>query len=669
MKKVITFITMLCLLTTPVMAQATYQSLFNEGKSLYNKAKTQWSNRNSAYKTTCTQAINKFKLAKNKTKNQTEIQTCNKWISTCQTLQNKALPAQEAKPNPNKRLPDWQAITITGITFATSDEEGNLTSSYGDRLYSNLQYVKAKVSFRNNVKDARDHIDIKVKMYKPDGTLDGNGSYTFEDYLRADGNYKKDDFDYTLGWGNKSGKSYTPGTYRYEIWIGTHKMYTAYFTVYQAQAGSSSGSGSASAARGMSNDHWRTVLSRCLENPSRTFGGDPYKGQLLNNDCEGYGAYKWESSESLYFGKWSNGERNGYGISICGPQKCYFSHNDAEIFVGNCSNGSFADGKATIYDAKGNLKYYGAVANKELSDTYPSSGDWSEFKFECISYNDGAYYIGETYKGDRHGYGIYVWKDKGFWIGNWSYGKRKGAGAYIKYNGTVQTGTWEGDTYTASSSSGSSGSSSASGGSSSARGMSNSHWRTVLGYCFENPSRTFNGDPYKGGMYNNDCQDFGAYKWNSSKSMYFGLWDNGERDGEGLHICGEGYHLFDNDDAKFFIGEYSNGSVADGNGTIYDKNGYMIYYGEFKNGKPTGSFISNPSGSSWKFECISYNNGDYYIGETHEGKPRGYGVYVWKNKDFWMGRWSEGKRSGKGMYVYYNGNVLTGRWNGDTRTD
>ena len=274
MKKVITFITMLCLLTTPVMAQATYQSLFNEGKSLYNKAKTQWSNRNSAYKTTCTQAINKFKLAKNKTKNQTEIQTCNKWISTCQTLQNKALPAQEAKPNPNKRLPDWQAITITGITFATSDEEGNLTSSYGDRLYSNLQYVKAKVSFRNNVKDARDHIDIKVKMYKPDGTLDGNGSYTFEDYLRADGNYKKDDFDYTLGWGNKSGKSYTPGTYRYEIWIGTHKMYTAYFTVYQAQAGSSSGSGSASAARGMSNDHWRTVLkySNILARPNSPQG-------------------------------------------------------------------------------------------------------------------------------------------------------------------------------------------------------------------------------------------------------------------------------------------------------------------------------------------------------------------------------------------------------------
>ena len=169
-------------------------------------------------------------------------------------------------------------------------------------------------------------------------------------------------------------------------------------------------------------------------------------------------------------------------------------------------------------------------------------------------------------------------------------------------------------------------------------------------------------------MYNNDCQDFGAYKWNSSKSMYFGLWDNGERDGEGLHICGEGYHLFDNDDAKFYIGNYSNGSVADGDGTIYDKNGNMIYYGKFQNGKPTGSFISNPTGGKWKFECISYNNGDYYIGETHEGKPRGFGVYVWKNKDFWMGRWNEGKRSGKGMYVYYNGNVQTGRWDGDTRT-
>lgn len=678
MKRIITFITLLCLLTAPVMAQATYQSLFAEGKNLYSKAKKQWTNRNADYKTTCTQAINKFKLAKNKTKNQVEIQSCNKWIGQCQALQKKALPSPPKPDSDGKapvneaNIPDWRAITITGLTFATSDEEGNLTSSYGDRLYSNLQYVKAKVSFRNNVRESRDHIDIKVKIYKPDGTLDGsNGSYTFEDYLRADGNYKSDDFDYTVGWGNKSGKSYKPGTYRYEIWIGTHKMYSTNFTVYQANSGSGLDNDNSSAARGMSDSHWRTVLKYCVENPTRRYSEHSYKGTILNDRRNKYGAYYYGDEDGdFYFGQWENGERSGVGLYVAGPDRhiSIGESEDALIYVGRFSNSSRANQKGTLYNKHGKLTYYGEFdADGKPKENYPSSGNWGEFKFECISYTDGSYYIGETYKGDRHGFGVFVWKDKSFWMGNWSYGKRSGAGSYIKYNGTIQTGTWDGDEYTASSGSGSS---SSGGSSSSARGMNNDSWRTVLERCFENPSRTFSGDPYKGGLYNNDCQNFGAYQWKSSGAMYFGKWDNGERNGYGLHICGIDKCMYSGkNDAEIYVGNYSNGRIADGKGTIYDTQGNLKYFGTFENGQPTENYPTSGDWDRFKFECISYTDGSYYIGETIDGKREGFGVFVWKNKDYWMGFWDDGERKGSGMYIYYNGNVLTGRWDGDTHTE
>lgn len=669
MKRVITFITLLCLLTAPVMAQATYQSLFNEGKSLYTKAKNQWTNRNSAYKTTCTQAINKFKLAKNKTKNQTQIQTCNKWIANCQALQKKALPpkasATPGKPANEADIPDWRAITITGITFATSDEEGHLTSSYGDRLYSNLQYLKARVAFRNNVKNERDHIDIRVKIFKPDGTMDGEGTYTFEDYLRADGNYKSDDFDYTVGWGNKSGKSYKAGTYRYEVWIGSHKMYSTNFTVYQANSGSGLDNDNSSAARGMSNNHWRTILGYCLENPTQRYTHDKYKGPLSNNKRSQYGAYLYGESKDYYFGKWYNGEFDGYGIYIAGEGYHIKNCDNGSIYVGKYSGNSRNNQKGTIYDSRGNLIYYGEFdSNGSPTDAYPSGGDWSEFKFECIACGDD-YYIGETYKGDRHGFGIYVWENKDFWIGYWNSDKRKGNGTLVKYNGTVQTGTWEGDEYTASSS----GSGSSSSSSSAARGMSNDHWRTVLGYCFENPSRTFAGDPYKGGLYNNDCQNFGAYRWESGSTMYFGEWNNGERNGYGMNICGPTKCLFSHNDAEIYVGNYSDGKMADGKGTIYDAKGNLKYFGAIKDGQLSETYPSSGDWNRFKFECISYTDGSYYIGETIDGKREGFGVFVWKNKDYWMGFWDDGQRKGRGMYVYYNGNVQTGRWDGDTRTE
>lgn len=460
MRKILSILFMLSLVLTAT-AQGTYQTFFNKGEALYKEAQTLYAQRNTGYKTKCTQAIANYKQAKLKTKTASQIQTCNARISACQKLMNKSLPSKTVTPAPSSGstgtrptvresdLPDSKAITITDLLFANADEDGELITEYGARLTTNMQYLKAKVIFNNNVAAARNHIDIRVKIYDPDGDLEGsNGSYTFDDYLRADGEYKRNDFDITVGWGNKNGNGYRTGTYRYEIWIGSTCMFSKSFYVNQAATQGGSSSATATAARGMAGSQWRAILKRCVDNPSRTFGGDPYKGGMANNDCQGYGMYYWKESQSVYFGKWNNGERHGYGVHVCGPSYYICGKDDANIFVGRYDNSSIADNKGTLYDERGNLLYYGSFENGKPTDEYPSSGNWSEFKFECVECGDGNYYIGETYKGNRHGFGVYIWKNNDFWIGNWKEDRRSGAGIYVYANGNTQSGTWDGDTRT-----------------------------------------------------------------------------------------------------------------------------------------------------------------------------------------------------------------------------
>lgn len=470
MKKLLTLILMLGLFLTPVLAQGTYQSLFGKGQKLYNEASALYEQGNAAWKTKCDQAKNNFRLASQKTKVQSQIAKCKEMMRKCDVLKSKPLKTKK-NPNPGNgtvpprtgnrggsnsesNIPNSQALKIVDVEFCDADKEGNNLSEYGARLFSNMQYLKAKVYFNNTVKEAR-RIDILVKLYRPDGTMAGGseGNYTFDDFLRTDGQYKQGDYDITVGWGNESGSSYSPGDYRYEIWVGSKKMFTKEFTVFQASNNNShsnnhSNAQSGNGGRGMQGSAWRTILQSAVENPSRTFGGDPYKGGLYNNDCQGFGAYFWKESDSFFYGKWNNGLRDGDGIHICGPEYCLCGKNEAAIYVGAYDNGEMATGKATLYDEYGNLLYYGNIENGKPTDTYPSTGNWSEFKFECIPCGDGAYYIGETYKGMRQGFGMYIWKNKDFWMGYWKEDKRKGSGTYVYYNGKIITGTWDGDTRT-----------------------------------------------------------------------------------------------------------------------------------------------------------------------------------------------------------------------------
>ena len=198
----------------------------------------------------------------------------------------------------------------------------------------------------------------------------------------------------------------------------------------------------------MARKDWLPLLKKTFDNPTDSYdGGDRYRGQY-NDGRDGYGAYWWKENDEFFFGKWENGSRNGMAILFIPSDSRYVTGcPDCHIYVGYYSN-SNKSGKGTCYDKNGNLLYYGDFSNGSPTETYPSTGDYSIYKFECIEYTDGSMYVGETKDGKRHGQGIYLWSSGSSWFGPWSDGSRKGFGLYMPHSGSVQYGYWDGDTYT-----------------------------------------------------------------------------------------------------------------------------------------------------------------------------------------------------------------------------
>lgn len=189
-------------------------------------------------------------------------------------------------------------------------------------------------------------------------------------------------------------------------------------------------------------------------------------------------------------------------------------------------------------------------------------------------------------------------------------------------------------------------------------------WRTIMKKVFTNVTYTYNNGVYKGESSDGKRNGYGAYFWNDDDTFCWATWYNGEKDGTALYIVPENFYFSNCKDCAYYVGDYKNGKVT-GKGTCYDKAGNLIYYGNLSDGTPTETYPTTTGYSRYKFECIDHKNGDYYIGETKDGKRHGMGIYLWSNGDAWYGSWEEGERNGSGIYLRFSGSVFTGRWNKD----
>lgn len=193
--------------------------------------------------------------------------------------------------------------------------------------------------------------------------------------------------------------------------------------------------------------------------------------------------------------------------------------------------------------------------------------------------------------------------------------------------------------------------------------LSRGNWRTALKKCCDYVSYTFdNGFSYKGEYQDHRRSGLGMYSWKGN-SFYIGNWNSGKKSGLGIEILPAGCAFSNCPDCEYYVGEFSSDEQS-GVGSCYDRYGNLIYFGNFKNGRPTQNYPVTGY-DEYKLECIEYASGDYYVGETYEGKPHGKGVYIWSSGDMWYGDWQYGKRNGYGALMVYQGSVSTGTWKND----
>jgi len=108
----------------------------------------------------------------------------------------------------------------------------------------------------------------------------------------------------------------------------------------------------------------------------------------------------------------------------------------------------------------------------------------------------------------------------------------------------------------------------------------------------------------------------------NDKWGYYGERVNGEK-------TGEGYEYFQ--DGQKYVGHFEN-NTFNGNGTLYDKNGNVLYKGYWHNGniiKGEGELI--------------YRDGRKYVGEFNNNIPEGYGtLYDSQGRIINKGKWRSG---------------------------
>ena len=118
-------------------------------------------------------------------------------------------------------------IRITNIKFGNTDYDGNIISNYGSTLYaSDILFLTPRISYEGLCKSSRSET-FDVKIYKPDGSLITSSSspsgFTYSDTETI---YHGNNQVTFPGWGSNNSGSYTPGTYRFEVWHDGNFVYS-----------------------------------------------------------------------------------------------------------------------------------------------------------------------------------------------------------------------------------------------------------------------------------------------------------------------------------------------------------------------------------------------------------------------------------------------------------
>lgn len=134
-----------------------------------------------------------------------------------------------------------------------------------------------------------------------------------------------------------------------------------------------------------------------------------------------------------------------------------------------------------------------------------------------------------------------------------------------------------------------------------------------------------------------------------------------------------GYGIFIDNNGNQWVGQYRGGECIFGilmdtqTANVGSKEFYALY--DLTTGNllriqtPNGPVTPDPDvAKDYRFESLTYANGDRYVGETYQGKRHGYGIYYWQDGQFWYGQYKHNIRNGYGALFGVQEKIFVGKW-------
>ena len=172
-------------------------------------------------------------------------------------------------------------------------------------------------------------------------------------------------------------------------------------------------------------------VRECSQTNRIANAGGEYVGTLIDHKFYGWGLFLSSAGIQSY-GQYRGGKLL-FGLLI--NSEVARVGSDEHYVMYDLATG----GIMCLHTNEGNLPLaYPLVASPD--------GEPSPYGFKKETYRNGDVYIGEFYKGRRHGYGVYQWVNGDIWYGNYRGGYRDGYGMLVKADHHVYYGKWVGDT-------------------------------------------------------------------------------------------------------------------------------------------------------------------------------------------------------------------------------
>ena len=141
-----------------------------------------------------------------------------------------------------------------------------------------------------------------------------------------------------------------------------------------------------------------------------------------------------------------------------------------------------------------------------------------------------------------------------------------------------------------------------------------------------------NGATFTGNFVGGRRNGRGVLQWGEKGAKFYGEWRNDRQLGGGLLMLSE--KNLGRENSGFYVGDWKDDGVPDGEGKAINLFEHTIYVGEYKDGKRDGK-----GKMLWKYDGSKYS----YDGEWKKGKQHGKGTYTspdgtkkgeWKNGKF-----------------------------------